>query len=268
MASTLKRVLVFAEPGADYRTLCDRLRETFARAAAPVEVVPVTSAQMRIPGMMDGKNTIGFFLPGASDANYDHKLGPDNIERLRRFVENGGRFMGICAGAYYACESIEWFKWEPARFKTKTPRIDFFNYRAHGPIRALLDGQTDLGSALSHTAVAEIEFEENGRKQSARIMYWGGPELSGESEGHVIARFNGLAGNPPAIVARNIGKGRAIISAVHPEIRGEDFAMAIYGQDPVHERARHIAHAVANDEGKRDRLWRGLMRRLFPEYIR
>lgn len=263
-----KRVLVFAEIGADHRTLCERLRETFARAAAPVDVVPVTAAQMRQPGVMDGPDAIGFFLPGASDANYDNKMGADNIDRLRRFVKDGGRFMGICAGAYYACETIEWFKWEPARFKTKTPRIDFFNYRAHGPIRALLDGQTDLTHALSHAAAADITFEDTTGKQTARIMYWGGPELSGVSEGHIIARFNGVAGKPPAIVMRDIGKGRAIISAVHPEIRGADFATAIYGNEPVHARARVIAHDVARDEAARDRLWRGLMRRLFPEYIR
>ena len=267
MTTGRKRVLVFAEHGADHRTLCERLRETFARAAAPVDVVPVTAAQMREAGMMDGADTIGFFLPGASDANYDNKMGADNIDRLRRFVADGGRFMGICAGAYYACETIEWFKWEPARFKTKQPRIDFFNYRAHGPIRALLDGQTDLTSALSHTAAADVTFEDNGAARRAAIMYWGGPELSGASDGHIIARFNSIAGNPPAIVMRDIGKGRAIISAVHPEIRGADFATAIYGQEPVHARARTVAHKVAADETARGALWDGLMRRLFPEYM-
>lgn len=268
MTTGRKRVLVFAEHGADHRTLCERLRETFARAAAPVDVVPVTAAQMREPGMLDGPDTIGFFLPGASDANYDNKMGADNIDRLRRFVADGGRFMGICAGAYYACETIEWFKGEPARFKTKKPRIDFFNYLAHGPIRALLDGQTDLGNALSHAAAADIRFDDGGMMRGATVMYWGGPELSGPSPGQVIARFNTLAGKPPAIVMRDIGKGRALISAVHPEIRGADFGAAVYGHDPVHARARAIAHKVAADEAARGILWDGLMRRLFPEYIR
>jgi glutamine amidotransferase-like uncharacterized protein len=269
MTTGRKRVLVFAEHGADHRTLCGRLRETFARAAAPVDVVPVTAAQMREPGMMDGADTIGFFLPGASDANYDNKMGADNIDRLRRFVTDGGRFMGICAGAYYACETIEWFKWDNARFKTKQPRIDFFTYRAHGPIRALLDGQTDLGNGLSHTAAADITFvDDHGTLRRADIMYWGGPELSGASEGHIIARFNNVAGKPPAIVMRDIGQGRALISAVHPEIRGADFAAAVYGREPVHARARDIAYKVAADETARGVLWHGLMRRLFPEYIR
>ena len=271
-AQPRKRVLVFAEHGADSRTLCAALRDTFNRAAAPVDVIPVTAAQMREPGMMDPARTAAFFLPGASDADYDRKLGPENIAALRRYVNDGGRFMGICAGAYYACRKIDWYEWDPERAKRKTPGIDFFDYHAQGPMREFIahgDRKTALDRSLAHAAVADITHEtERGRMLRARVLYWGGPRLDGHAPGTVLARFNGVAGNPPAVVMRRIGRGTAIISSIHPEIRGADFRAAVYGEGPLQDRARGVGEHLARREKGRAALWDDIMKRLFPEFIR
>lgn len=268
---TPQRVLVFAEYGADSRTMCKALRETFARAAAPVEVIPVTAAQMRAPGMMDPQKTLAFILPGASDANYDTKMGADNIAALRGFVKDGGRFLGVCAGAYYACESIEWYGWEPERTKRKRPGIDFFAYHAEGPIREFLapqDKKTELDRSLSHAAPVKVTFDNGHHRQTATVLYWGGPRLNGAGKGQVLAHFNGAAGNAPAVVMRKYGHGTAIISSVHPEIRGQDFVDAVFGDGPLQQRARNAGRAVANDEHGRNALWHTIMRRMFPEFVR
>lgn len=269
-----QRVLVFAEQGADSRTMCQALREVFAQAAAPIAVIPVTAAQMRVPGMMDPRRTLGFVLPGASEADYDRKLGADNIRALRAFVTGGGRFLGVCAGAYYVCRDIEWYGWDAERTKRKTPGIDFFNYRAHGPIRSLVaanDVKTALDRSLSHAAVADITWHDGKTEKRTEIMYWGGPFLDGTLAAnpgtHIIARFNNVAGNPPAIMMRSIGAGRALISSVHPEIRGRDFARAVHGHSALHDRGRAIGDRVEHSEHGRAALWHNLIRRLFPEYV-
>lgn len=269
-----KRILVFAERGTDWHMLAHRLRETFARAASPVAIVPVTAAQMREPGMMDPDKTLGFCLPGGrDDADYDIRMGADNIQRLRAYVMNGGRFIGICAGAYYACQSIEWFAGNPAREKKKRPGINFFEYDARGPIHELLDSRLlaldGPQVTLSRMAAAEITFDNgDGRPQRARVMYWGGPQLDGASPGTVLAHFNDVAGRPPAIVMRPYGKGRALISAVHPEIRGEEFIRAVNGTDELSAHGRRIGAVVRQNEESRAMVWRGIMQRMFPEYIR
>lgn len=263
------RVLVFAESGADYRTLCERLRESFSRAAAPVDVVPVTAAQMRAPGMMDADKTLGFFLPGASHADYDTKLGPDNIAALRRFVHDGGRFMGICAGAYYACREIGWYEYDPALARRKTPGIDFFNHHARGPIRDLIF-EPGGNTSYAHVAPAMVTLA-NGL--DAALMYWGGPRLveglpAAHRQDRVIARFRDLDGRPPAIVMRDIGKGRAVISAVHPEVRGADFAAAVHGDGLMPDRARHAGRELARYEPARRAVWDYLINALFPEIFK
>ncbi|MBU0799833.1 MAG: hypothetical protein KKA05_02410 [Alphaproteobacteria bacterium] len=267
-----KRVLVFAAPGADWRTVCHSLREIFAQSAAPIDVIPVTPAQMRVRGMLDPAQTLGFVLPGASDADYDTKLGADNIAALRMFVHDGGRFLGICAGAFYACREIEWYSWDADRQKNKRPGIDFFNYRAHGPIRPLLaptDTQTAHDRSLSHVAIADLGWHDGTRTRQAHVMYWGGPHFDGtpDANTHIIARFNNVAGNPPAIVMREYGKGRALISSVHPEIRGRDFAKAVYGQGLLQDRSRMIGNVLESREHGRAALWHNLVHRLFPAFV-
>lgn len=261
------RVLVFAESGADYHTLCQRLRETFRDAATPVDVIPVTAAQMRAPGMMDADKTLGFFLPGASHADYDTKLGADNIAALRRFVMDGGKFMGICAGAYYACAQIDWYEHDRTRARRKQPGIDFFNYHARGPIRDLIY-EPGGDTSYAHVAPAHITLA-NGLKMAA--MYWGGPHLAANdphaaqtTQDRVIARFDDLAGKPPAILMRDIGLGRAIISSVHPEVIGLEFAGAVHGQDMLAHRARNAGAYLAKYEPARRALWDYMMKSLFP----
>ncbi len=265
-----RRILVFAERGADPHALIQTLRDTFN---GTVSVEPATADTLREPGALSPERTAAFFLPGASEANYDNKLGADNIARLRKYVEDGGSFMGICAGAYYGCEQIDWFGWDPARHKTKNPRIDFFNYLAAGPIRELLtDKRNDpaLAAPLSHAAAAHITFNDSfGKIVIAPLLYWGGPRLSPlpghPQQGTIIAHFNTASDHPPAIIFRQYGKGRVILSAVHAEISGQTIsAMGAAGNSPQHERIRDIAALLTVHERERRQIWNSLMKRLLP----
>lgn len=267
-----RRILVFNERGADSRVMSESLRMTFMRAAlkgyAPkVDIVPVTAGQMREPGMFDPARTIGFVLPGASHADYDTKLGADNIIRLRKFVQGGGRFLGVCAGAYYVCRSLSWYAWDADTAKHKKPGIDFFNHHAHGPIRDFIHDDLSLAHSqrtIGHIAAAEIITDKGSR---TKLLYWGGPQLQERPEDTVLARFNTLAGKPPAIVQRDLGKGRALISSVHPEIPAAELALAIHGDTPLHDRARRAAEALVHEDSGRRIMWHKIMHRLFPEYI-
>lgn len=267
MSFSNKRVLVFAERGADPHMLCQTLRASFARASAAVDVVPVTAAQMREPGMMDPDNTIGFFLPGALSADYDTKLGADNIEALRNYVTQGGSFMGICAGAYYACSRIEWYAGDKDRAKRKNPGIDFFEYEARGPIRELVaddDAHTENDRTLSHAAPVGVTWRDGKTEKRTEILYWGGPRLDKGSKGEVLAKFNGLSGHPPAIVMRSYGMGKAMISSAHPELSGRDFARYVHGPGALQDRARAVGRHLEQHESGRQALWDHMMKRLFP----
>ncbi|UUZ62721.1 BPL-N domain-containing protein [Polaromonas sp. P1-6] len=56
------------------------------------------------PALFD--DAVLFVMPGGADLPFCQALNGAPNERIRRFVEEGGAYLGICAGAYYACREI------------------------------------------------------------------------------------------------------------------------------------------------------------------
>src|SRR3972149_10151700 len=53
------------------------------------------------------EETALFVIPGGRDLIFHEKLGPEGAARIRSYVENGGNYLGICAGAYFGAAEIE-----------------------------------------------------------------------------------------------------------------------------------------------------------------
>ena len=49
-------------------------------------------------------------IGGGFDTGYLRALQAEGIQLIRDYVEGGGRYLGICAGAYLACCDIEFDK--------------------------------------------------------------------------------------------------------------------------------------------------------------
>lgn len=49
-------------------------------------------------------------IPGGRDVFYHSLLDGRGTDKIRSYIENGGKYLGICAGAYFACEEIEFEK--------------------------------------------------------------------------------------------------------------------------------------------------------------
>ena len=46
-------------------------------------------------------------MPGGADLPYCHKLDGVGNNQIKKYVAGGGSYLGICAGAYYACRNVE-----------------------------------------------------------------------------------------------------------------------------------------------------------------
>jgi biotin--protein ligase len=46
------------------------------------------------------RNLVGIVFPGGRDSPYHEKLEGDGNKLIRRFVEEGGWYLGICAGKH------------------------------------------------------------------------------------------------------------------------------------------------------------------------
>lgn len=174
----------------------------------------------RVLGMADI-----FVMPGGADLPYCAKLNGAGNENIRACVEEGGTYLGVCAGAYYACKAIEWHKGRPDEITGKR-ELAFVNATAIGSIHELAKPYDDT---LESAAVITLDGNS--------VYYHGGPYFRvSDKETEILARYD-LPFSAPAIVRRDIGDGLVVLSGAHFEIGPEQLAK--HTAEP--ERAKELA---------------------------
>jgi glutamine amidotransferase-like uncharacterized protein len=160
---------------------------------------------------------VAMFTGGRGGAQ-GNTLAEAGRENVRRFVESGGGYLGICAGAFLAT----------ARIDSYLDLVNVYHYLPWAQGR----GQVD------------VELSEEGRKLFGRdagifeVRYNNGPlfftesnfvpEIPATGEFEVLAYYrSGIKGrasaasqpkvNTPAIVTATSGKGRLLLISPHPE---------------------------------------------------
>jgi glutamine amidotransferase-like uncharacterized protein len=150
---------------------------------------------------------------GGSASQQAKTLGDKGGEEIRRFVRDGGGYIGICAGAYLACSGFDWSL-------------------------GILNASTVSSRWQRGVGDVEVEFTGAGRRTiqmvvpRGRVFYENGPILkpAGRSDipdYDVLAYFRtelaengspvGAMINSPAITRARFGKGRVLVCSPHPE---------------------------------------------------
>jgi len=70
-----------------------------------LKVSRVTTADI-LAGKLDGFDVL--IHPGGSGSKQGNDLGEDGRQQVRQFVNQGGGFLGVCAGAYLATNDYTW----------------------------------------------------------------------------------------------------------------------------------------------------------------
>ena len=221
--------------------------QTFAQDAAPSKKIAVAyrAAIFRDSGASDTcalaslqilNNTAGFeakyvsaqeirdgllkdfdvvLFPGGSGSGESKALGDEGWVELRKFLNDGGGYIGTCAGAYMALVNLS---------------------RDAG---RLIDAELQEGEWERGEAILDIELTDEGRevlgdiKGMIQIDYQNGPVVHPANYKDlkpysVLAYFRtevaqndapkGVQVNSPAIAYGAYGKGRVIICSPHPEL--------------------------------------------------
>ncbi|GLC54896.1 biotin holocarboxylase synthetase [Pleodorina starrii] len=98
-------VLVYCGEGAGYHSARNTLRALQRCLAPGVEARLVGTSEL-----LEGtwrERCLLFVMPGGADLPYCKHLNGHGNRLLRGYVEAGGSYLGICAGAYYACDRVE-----------------------------------------------------------------------------------------------------------------------------------------------------------------
>lgn len=194
------------------------------------------------------QNSSLFIMPGGRDCPYHEDLKGAGNAQIRRFVEKGGIYLGICAGAYYGCKRVEFNKGFPLEV-CEERELCFFSGTAVGP--AYGKGTFSYTSSLGARA-AKITTEMG----DFFVFYNGGCTFEGDlTQCKVLARYADLPGQPAAIIECPIGKGKAILSGVHLE----NSATSLNRKDP---HLKPLIPILEQEEEQRIRFWEEMIKPL------
>lgn len=206
------KVLIYEDYGcADISVLAKELRTYFEPRGCKVGF---TNANEIISRNSLNQEVLAFFIPGGASTPYRHKLEILGNAKIREYVQQGGVYYGICAGAYYACKHTEFEKDLPESQIIAEYKLDLLNAKAIGSLYKELNIKPFAKNTASSAAVELLD--EKGDIVVAH--YHGGPyfELNNPANAEILARYN-LAGFKPAVVLQPYGKGKVILSGVHYE---------------------------------------------------
>lgn len=175
-----------------------------------VTLTTVKPALIREGGLKDFDVVI---FTGGSGSKQAATLGLVGREQVRRFIEAGGGYVGICAGNYLACEGFSWGV-------------------------KVLDAKTKSSKWARGVGDLKIEFTPKGREILGMpeglldIRYANGPIFNPAGDDAIgdfeplayfrteLAENGAPAGaqiNSPAMVIGQYGQGRVLCSSPHPE---------------------------------------------------
>lgn len=148
-------------------------------------------------------------FPGGRDTPYHEKLKGEANNKIKEYVESGGNYLGICAGAYYGSKSFEFAKGQELEIIANR-ELGFFPGIAYGPVYASkeFNYENDSGARV-------VEIQAGGNKI---YSYYNGGCFFKEAEDYknveVLATYKDLK---PAIIDISVGQGRVLLSGVHFE---------------------------------------------------
>lgn len=164
-------------------------------------------------------------FPGGWAASYNTEINQTGFANIRNFVNSGGGFIGICAGAYFACNFISW---QGTQYDYP---LKLFSGSGVGSLGDIIDYYASTGCPSSEirqggkmTSIQTTGFLPD-VKTTLGILYYGGPAFVFSEPDNtwvkVVARYS-LPGSAydskPAMIYFPYGAGKVFLTGPHPEV--------------------------------------------------
>ena len=198
---TTKDISIYAGEGISHLS-CEQLLDLWPNART------IYADELKNTAWMDQTQLL--VIPGGRDLPYKDALGGIGNDNIRKFVKNGGYYLGICAGAYYASSEVIFEKGTELEICEKR-ELQFFPDAAFGSIYGPY-------SYRDHTSAKAVKIRTD--EETFHIYYNGGcsfRNVEKHKNVEVLAYYDDF--DSPAVVQCKVGKGTALLSGVHLEFQ-------------------------------------------------
>lgn len=253
VAAAMDKILVYSGPGVGAQSLTNTVQTIRDLVADKYEIMTIGSKTLIGNDWQAGTTLL--VIPGGADLPYVDQLHGAGTANIRNYVAGGGKFLGICAGAYFSAAAIEFAKGDPKLEVTGSRELKFFPGLVAGPTFTGFDHRDPQNVAGTRAANIYWQLDSPFMRDTKFTVYYngGGHFVDAKQFDNitVLARYDTHA----AIVEAKVGAGIAILSGPHFE------------QDP-HLLDTHIAHLsdikqkLLNTNEQRLALTKHLLQRL------
>lgn len=208
----MQQIIVYVDQGVDGAGLKNTVKSLQAEVDLERHRIVRMDAKMLKSASWEA-DTCLIVIPGGRDVYYHEALDPEGTLKIRRFVEEGGSYLGICAGAYFAASAIEFEK--GGSYEVCEERsLRFFPGIAEGSAYGKNKYRYD---SLQGVEAASLTWKE----QEPFYAYFHGGCRFLEAEKYenveILGTYSDLENSPAAIVLCQVGKGKAALTGVHLE---------------------------------------------------
>jgi glutamine amidotransferase-like uncharacterized protein len=166
-------------------------------------------------------------FPGGNSDPYVEDITAAGKEKIRDFVRDGGGYIGTCAGANFAAETVVW-----RGYVFTEGLLDLVPGTADGPVNEIYP--------YPETGMCEVNYTapdhpiSKGLGDTEWIYYWWGPKFIPNEGADVDVIGTYAVTDEPAMVAFEYGEGRVFLIGPHPEWE-EDSDRDGYEPDEEHD---------------------------------
>jgi glutamine amidotransferase-like uncharacterized protein len=161
----------------------------------------------------------GLFMPGGWAGDYNRDIKSAGDQHIRDFINQGGAYIGMSAGAFYACDVTIW----------EGDVLDYpsniFDGDCIGPIEEIAPWPEYTMTTMSIDSSHEANIYEPAQRDT---LYYGEPYFVPHSGQEMltlaswIVPSNPVANGAPGIISFNYGQGRVVLVGPHPEIEEDE----------------------------------------------
>ncbi|KAL8955128.1 MAG: hypothetical protein Q9183_006777, partial [Haloplaca sp. 2 TL-2023] len=165
-------------------------------------------------------------FPGGADLGYCRTLNGEGNRRISQYVERGGRYLGFCAGGYYASKRCEFELGNKQLEVVGNRELAFYPGTCRGCAFSGFVYHSEAGSRAAQLRVSKTALTQGSVPDLFRSYYNGGgvfmDALSFRNKGvEVLASFTEdldveHGEDDASVIYCKVGDGAAVLTSPHP----------------------------------------------------